>query len=85
MDCLSKHLESEYGVQDDSEKLISHFIFPFKCDLPPFSHHEVALRSLPDQHENFARKDRYILINRCSKLSYQDLSPSVPTKPSIHI
>ena len=36
MDCLSKHLESEHGVQDDSEKLTSHFIFPFKCDLPPF-------------------------------------------------
>ena len=84
-DRLSKNLESEHGVQDDSEKPTSRFFCPFKCDLPPFRTVRLLLGHCQAKHENLLGKIDIFLINRYSKLCYQDLSPSVPTKPSIHI
>ena len=80
-DCLSKNLESEHGVQDDSEKLTSRFFCPFKYDLPPFRTVRLLLGHCQAKHENLLGKIDIFLINRFSKLCYQDLSPSVPTKP----
>ena len=82
-DRLSKHLESEHGVQDDSEKATSRFVCPFKCDLPPFRTMMLLLGHCQDKHENSLGKIYIFLINKCSKLCYQNLSPSVPTKPYI--
>ena len=84
-DRLSKHLESEHGVQDDSEKPTSRFFCPFKCNLPPFRTMRLLLGHYQAKHENLLGKIDIFLINRCSKLCYQELSPSVPTKPFIHI
>ena len=49
---MSKHLESEHGVQDDSEKPTSHFFCPFKCDLPPFRTMRLLLGHCQAKHEN---------------------------------
>ena len=68
-DRLSKNLESEHGVQDDSEKPTSRFFCPFKCDLPPFRTMRLLLGHCQAKHENLLGKIDIFLINRCSKLS----------------
>ena len=43
----------------------------------------VILGHCQDKHENSLGKIYIFLINKCSKLCYQNLSPYVPTKPYI--
>ena len=66
-DRLSKHLKSEHGVQDDSEKPTSHFFCPFKCDLPPFRTMRLLLGHCQANHKHSLGKIDIFLINRLSR------------------